>query len=35
LEKLARAASGKEASPSIEAFKKKFENVVTQLRGGM
>ena len=35
LEKLARAASGKDQSPSIEAFKKKFENVVTELRGGM
>jgi 6-phosphofructokinase len=35
LEKLARAASGREQSPSIEAFKKRFENVVTELRGGM
>jgi 6-phosphofructokinase 1 len=35
LEKLARAASGKEQSPSIAAFKKRFENVVTELRGGM
>jgi ATP-dependent phosphofructokinase / diphosphate-dependent phosphofructokinase len=35
LEKLARAASGKDQSPSMEAFKKRFENVVTELRGGM
>jgi ATP-dependent phosphofructokinase / diphosphate-dependent phosphofructokinase len=35
LEKLARAASGKEQTVSAEAFKKKFEYVVTELRGGM
>jgi 6-phosphofructokinase len=35
LEKLARAASGKDQSLSIEAFKKRFENIVTELRGGM
>jgi len=35
LEKLAKAASSKEQSLSPEAFKKKFENVVNELRGGM
>ena len=35
LEKLAKAASSKEQSLSPEAFKKKFEHVVTELRGGM
>lgn len=35
LEKLAKAASSKEQSLSPETFKKKFEHVVTELRGGM
>ena len=35
LEKLAKAASSKEQSWSPETFKKKFEHVVTELRGGM
>jgi 6-phosphofructokinase 1 len=35
LEKLAKAASSKEQSWSPEMFKKKFEHVVTELRGGM
>jgi 6-phosphofructokinase len=35
LEKLANAASSKEQFVSVEAFKEKFENVVTGLRGGM
>jgi len=35
LEKLAKAASSKEQGLSPEAFKKKFEHVVTELRGGM
>jgi len=34
LEKLARAASGQDSPFSPEAFKKQFEPVVTQLRGG-
>jgi 6-phosphofructokinase len=35
LEQLARAASSKEQTLSPEAFKKKFEHVVTELRGGL
>jgi 6-phosphofructokinase 1 len=35
LEKLAKAASSHERSLSQEAFRKKFEHVVTELRGGM
>jgi len=34
LEKLARAASGKDSQLSPEAFKKQFEPIVMQLRGG-
>jgi 6-phosphofructokinase len=35
LEKLARATSSREQGLSQEAFRKKFEHVVTELRGGM
>jgi 6-phosphofructokinase len=35
LEKLAKAASSKEQGLSPEAFRKKFEHVVAELRGGM
>ena len=35
LEQLTRAASSKEQPLSPEAFKKKFEHVVTELRGGL
>jgi hypothetical protein len=35
LEKLAKAASSNEQRLSQEAFRKKFEHVVTELRGGM
>jgi len=35
LEKLARAASGQDSRLSPEAFKKQFEPIVTQLRGGI
>jgi 6-phosphofructokinase len=35
LEKLACAASSKEVRLSAESFKKRFEPVVTQLRGGL
>jgi 6-phosphofructokinase len=34
LEKLARAASGQDSRLSPEAFKRQFEPIVTQLRGG-
>jgi hypothetical protein len=35
LEKLARSASGQEKPLSAEAFKKRFEHVVADLRGGL
>jgi hypothetical protein len=34
LEKLARTASSPEKSPPTEAFQRKFEHIVTNLRGG-
>jgi len=35
LEKLARSASSKDTLVSIEEFKRKFEPVVIELRGGL